>query len=126
MLTAGHAGVPLSVTEQQIQQQIRLQCSRGPVRLWRNNTGTLRDQHGRPVSFGLAKGSSDLIGYRTVTVTPEMVGTTVAVFCSIEVKTATGRVSAEQRQWLEVVRAAGGCAGVARSVEDAEALLATP
>lgn len=126
MLTAGHAGVPLSVTEQQIQQQIRLQCSRGPVRLWRNNTGTLRDQHGRPVSFGLAKGSSDLIGYRTVTVTPEMVGTTVAVFCSIEVKTATGRVSAEQRQWLEVVQAAGGCAGVARSVEDAEALLATP
>jgi len=118
--------VPLSVTEQQIQQQIRLQCSRGPVRLWRNNTGTLRDQHGRPVSFGLAKGSSDLIGYRTVTVTPEMVGTTVAVFCSIEVKTATGRLRPEQRQWLEVVRAAGGCAGVARSVEDAEALLASP
>ena len=111
------------MTAPQIQQQIRLACSRGPVRLWRNNTGTLRDQHGRPVTFGLARGSSDLIGYRTVTVTPEMVGQQVAVFTSLEVKAATGRVSAEQRQWLEVVAAAGGIAGVVRSVEDAEALL---
>ena len=77
-----------------------------------------------PVTFGLAKGSSDLIGYRTVTVTPEMVGQRIAVFTSLEVKTATGRVSAEQRQWLEVVAAAGGIAGVVRSVEDAQALLA--
>jgi hypothetical protein len=41
------------------------------------------------------------------------------VFTSIEVKTPTGRVSPEQRQWLEAVQAAGGIAGVARSVEDA-------
>jgi hypothetical protein len=111
------------MTEQTIQQQIRIACSTGPVRLWRNNTGTLRDQHGRPVTFGLAKGSSDLIGYRTVTVTPEMVGQRVAVFCSIEVKTATGRLRPEQQQWLEVIQAAGGIAGVARSVEDAQSLL---
>ena len=48
-----------------------------------------------------------------------MVGQRVAVFTSVEVKTATGRVSTEQRQWLEAVQAAGGIAGVARSVEDA-------
>jgi hypothetical protein len=111
------------MTEQQIQQQIRIACSTGDTRLWRNNTGTLRDQHGRPVTFGLAKGSSDLIGYRTVTVTPEMVGQQVAVFCSIEVKTASGRLRPEQRQWLDVIQAAGGIAGVARSVEDAQSLL---
>jgi hypothetical protein len=107
------------LTEQQIQQHIRIACSKGDTRVFRNNTGTLRDQHGRPVSFGLCKGSADLIGWRTVTITPEMVGTQVAVFTSIEVKTATGRLRPEQQQWLDAVQAAGGIAGVARSVEDA-------
>ena len=106
-------------SEQSIQQHIRLTCSTGATRLFRNNTGTLRDQHGRPVSFGLAKGSADLIGWRTVTITPEMVGTQLAVFTSIEVKTPTGRVKPDQQQWLDAVQAAGGIAGVARSVEDA-------
>jgi len=112
------------VTEHQIQQQIRLTCSTGSTRLFRNNTGTLRDQHGRPVSFGLCKGSADLIGWRTVTVTPEMVGQQVAVFTSIEVKAASGRLRPEQRQWLDAVQAAGGIGGVARSVADAVAILA--
>jgi len=107
------------VSEQRIQQQIRLACSTGDTRLFRNNTGTLRDQHGRPVQFGLCKGSADLIGWKRVTVTPEMVGQQVAVFLSIEVKTPTGRLRPEQKQWLDTVRAAGGIAGVARSVEDA-------
>jgi hypothetical protein len=55
-----------------------------------------------------------------------MVGTQVAVFTSIEVKTATGRLRPEQRQWLDAVQAAGGVAGVARSVEDAQVLLTSP
>jgi dihydroxyacid dehydratase/phosphogluconate dehydratase len=76
------------------------------------------------VQFGLARGSADLIGYRTVTITPEMVGQQVAVFASIEVKTPTGRIRPDQQAWLETVQAAGGIAGVARSVEDAKALLA--
>jgi hypothetical protein len=112
------------MTEQQIQQHIRIACSTGATRLFRNNTGTLRDQHGRPVSFGLCKGSADLIGYRSITITPEMVGQQVAVFASIEVKTPTGRIRPDQREWMETVQAAGGIAGVARSVEDAKALLA--
>jgi hypothetical protein len=114
--------IPMS-SEQHIQQHIRLACSTGPVRLFRNNTGVLRDANGRPVQFGLCKGSADLIGWTTRTITPDMVGQQVAVFTSIEVKTATGRLRPEQRQWLEVVETAGGIAGVARSVADAEALL---
>ena len=106
-------------SEQSIQQHIRIACSKGDTRLFRNNTGTLKDQHGRPVSFGLCKGSADLIGYRTVTITPDMVGQQVAVFLSIEVKTPTGRIRPEQQAWMETVQAAGGIAGVARSVEDA-------
>ena len=106
-------------SEQSIQQHIRISCSTGNTRLFRNNTGTLKDQHGRPVQFGLCKGSADLIGWKQVTVTPEMVGQQVAVFTSIEVKTPTGRIRPEQQQWLDTVQAAGGIAGVARSVEDA-------
>jgi hypothetical protein len=36
-----------SPSEHEIQQHIRLACGREAVRLWRNNTGTLVDQHGR-------------------------------------------------------------------------------
>ena len=113
------AGVSRGNSEQRIQQEIRLAVSKGDTRVFRNNTGTLRDQHGRPVSFGLAKGSADLIGWRTITITPEMVGQQVAVFTSIEVKSATGRLRPEQQQWLDAVQAAGGIAGVARCVDDA-------
>ena len=111
--------MPAAASEQSIQQHVRLACSTGATRLFRNNTGTLRDQHGRPVQFGLCKGSADLIGYRSITITPDMVGQQVAVFLSIEVKTPTGRIRPEQQQWLETIQSAGGIAGVARSVEDA-------
>ena len=111
------------MTEQQIQQHIRLACGKGDCRLFRNNTGTLKDANGRPVQFGLCKGSADLIGWRTITITPGMVGQQVAVFTSIEVKTPTGRVRPEQQQWLDAVQAAGGVAGIARSVEDAQAIV---
>jgi len=110
-------------SEQAIQQEIRLRLSRGSVRLLRNNTGVLKDKTGRPVQFGLAKGSGDLIGWRTVTVTPEMVGQKVAQFVSLEVKTPTGRVRPEQERWRQVVAEAGGVAAVVRSVEDAKRAL---
>ena len=113
-------------SEQTIQQHIRIACSTGDTRLFRNNTGTLKDHHGRPVQFGLCKGSADLIGWTTRTITPDMVGQQVAVFTSIEVKTATGRLRPEQQQWLDAVQAAGGIAGVARSVEDAQRLTTAP
>ena len=113
-------------SEQTVQQEIRIACSTGNTRLFRNNTGTLKDANGRPVQFGLCKGSADLIGWTTRTITTDMVGQQVAVFTSIEVKTATGRIKPEQQQWLDAVQAAGGIAGVARSVEHAQALTAEP
>jgi len=111
--------------ETEIQQRIRLALGTTPhLRLFRNQVGQLPDPRtGRPVQFGLARGSSDLIGWRTVTVTPDMVGTRLAVFTSIEVKTSTGRLTPQQHAWLGTVRNAGGIAGVARSVRDAEEIL---
>jgi hypothetical protein len=114
------------VSEQRIQQLIRLAVSKGPTRLWRNNTGALRDEHGRLIRFGLCEGSADLIGYSTVTITPDMVGQTVAVFTAVEVKSPTGRPTPQQVAFLNHIKAAGGRAGIARSVGDAEAILYGP
>ena len=121
--TASITRVPNAETD--IQQRIRLAVgTRSDLRLFRNNTGTLPDPRtGRPVQFGLARGSADLIGWRTITITPEMVGQRVAIFTSIEVKTTTGRTTPAQQAWLGAVRSAGGIAGVARSVRDAEEIL---
>ncbi len=111
--------------ETTLQQQIRLALgSRTDLRLFRNQVGQLPDPRtGRPVQFGLAKGSADLIGWRTITVTPEMVGQQLAVFTSIEVKTERGHVRPEQHAWERTVSAAGGIAGIARSIQDANDLL---
>ena len=111
--------------ETQLQQQIRLALGTRPdARLFRNSVGSLPDPRtGRLVTFGLARGSADLIGWRSVVVTPDMVGRRLAVFCSIEIKTPTGRQRADQQAWLIAVQGAGGIAGVARSVEQAVALL---
>ena len=111
--------------ETKIQQEIRLGLgTRDDVRLFRTQVGQLPDPRtGRPVQFGLAKGSADLVGWKTIEVTPDMVGQRVAVFTSIEVKTPTGRPTQYQRAWLEAVGNAGGIAGVARSVEDAVAII---
>ena len=111
--------------ETTLQQQIRLAVGINPeVRIFRNQVGSLPDpRSGRLVTFGLARGSADLIGWRTITVTQAMVGTRLAIFTSIEVKTPTGRVRPEQQAWLEAVQGAGGIAVIARSVPDAELAL---
>jgi hypothetical protein len=87
-------------------------------RLFRNNTGAIKDQTGRLVRFGLCKGSSDLIGFKPVTITPEMVGRTVAIFTAIEVKTPGGKPTPEQLHFVKRVKDHGGIAGIARSVEE--------
>lgn len=111
--------------ETTLQQQIRLAVGmRSDLRLFRNQVGSLPDPRtGRLVTFGLAKGSADLIGWRTITITPDMVGRQVAVFTSIEVKTPTGRIRPEQQAWLSTVQQSGGIAGIARSIADATQII---
>ena len=111
--------------ETELQQRIRLALgTRSDLRLFRNQVGQLPDPRtGRPVQFGLARGSADLIGWRIITITPSMVGSQVAVFTSIEVKTPTGRIRSEQQAWLACVQQCGGIAGVARSIADATQII---
>lgn len=91
------------------------------ARLYRNNVGKLQDKRGQWVAYGLCPGSSDLIGWHTVTISPDMVGSQVAVFVAVEVKTTDRRsqVTDEQERFLQVVTQAGGMAFVARTATEA-------
>ncbi len=125
------------MTESQIQAEIlRALGSRPDVRLFRNSCGVgwsgqlvrridnlVTLANARPVRYGLTPGSADLIGWQHITVTPEMVGRKLAVFASIEVKAAHGRLTPEQDNWRRVLQSAGGAAGVARSVAEAAGIL---
>lgn len=110
--------------ERRIQSEIQLAACAGggPARLWRNNTGALKDERGQLVRYGLCPGSSDLIGFRTVVITPEMVGQRIAIFTAVEVKDR-GRATEQQQAFINLVQQAGGLAGVARSVPEALSIL---
>ena len=107
--------------EKTVQNEILLAVGRGDTRLFRNNVGTgWQGNPPRPLRAGLCKGSSDLIGWRSIEITPDMVGQKVAVFLAIECKaTKGGRVSVDQQRFIDAVQDAGGIAGVARNVEEA-------
>lgn len=114
------------MTEQQIQNDIRRECNTGDARLWRNNIGTSITKRG-VIHYGIpGKGGSDLIGFKTVTVTPAMIGQKLAIFAAVEVKSPTGRPSTEQIAFIEYVRKCGGLAGIARSADEANQILNTP
>lgn len=109
------------MTEAEIQAAIWLAVGALPdVRIFRNNMGVATFAGGQRVRYGLANpGGSDLIGLRAVVVTPAMVGQKLAVFTALEVKTPTGRIEPEQRNFISFVQSFGGIAGVVRSPDDA-------
>jgi hypothetical protein len=111
------------MTESHTLQSIRLALSHDDVRLFRNNVGVLKDSRGNFVTYGLCPGSSDLIGWKSVTITPDMVGKRIAQFVAVEVKSNTGRPTDEQRAFVLAVRQNGGRAGFARSVPEAREIL---
>jgi hypothetical protein len=116
---------PRPSDEAAVSADIALAFGHGDCRLFRNNTGALKDARGRLVRYGLCPGSSDRIGWRTVTVTPEMVGKRVAIFVGIEAKDLD---SPKENQiiFCDSVLAAGGLAGFAHNVEEARAILCPP
>ena len=112
--------------ETKIQRQIMLALSAAGHTVWRNETGrfwTGRIIHKENTSVtlsnaimipcGLAVGSCDLIGIQAGT----------GRFFGIEVKTPKGRVSKEQKNFIEHVKKMGGLAGIARTPEEALNLL---
>ncbi len=110
------------MTETALLSRLLLRASALGMRLFRNNVGLLRDANGRPVRYGLCVGSSDLIGWTPYTVKPEDVGRTLALFTAIEAKIGRNQPTEAQGHFLDVVRAAGGVAIVARQESDVEQL----
>lgn len=114
------------MTESERQARIMLAVGALPgVRLFRNTVGQgwigkqvqgpndlVILRHASKVSFGLQVGSHDLIGWRTTLITQQMVGSKIAVFLGGEIKTHTGKLSAEQRNFHDNLLAAGGLSGI--------------
>ena len=83
------------MSEANQQQLIRLEAPKHDTQLLRNNSGACIDETGRLIRYGLGNDSkklnavfksSDLIGFTSVTITPDMVGQKVALFRAVEVK----------------------------------------
>jgi len=102
------------MTETDILKTIRLRLTKYG-RYFRNNTGVLKDQNGRPVKFGLAVGSSDLIGWTKTD--------RGAIFTAIEVKRPGKKPTEKQQNFINTVNENGGIAFVAFSADDAESKL---
>lgn len=128
-------------SEAAVQQHIRTQIALTGVELWRQNVGACTDANGRVIRYGILNDSkqvnqrfksSDLVGIRPILVTADMVGQVVGVFAAIECKASnwTYRPNDEhtqaQQRFIDLVRAAGGFAGFARSVEEARTILRLP
>jgi len=82
------------------------------------NRGDMIIRNYRIFHAGLMKGSSDLIGWKTQTITPDMVGKKIAIFTAVEVKTPTGKPTDEQLIFIKNVNDAGGIATIMRSPDD--------
>lgn len=113
------------MAEAKVKADIRLALGGRPdVRLFNNPVGLLYTEAGAPVKAGLGTGTSDLVGWRSVVITPEMVGQRIAQFVAIETKApAGGHRRQEQKNFVKIVNDMGGRAGFARSIEEAQAIV---
>lgn len=133
LLTAApwpQSNVTATGSEANAQQAVRFAVAQAGGMSWRNNVGATPARcpdcgtQRQPVRYGLANDSaqlnsriksSDLILAIPRVVTPEMIGTTIAQFGSVEVKapgwqyTGQGREAA-QAAWLALIKKLGGYA----------------
>lgn len=122
--------------ESPIQTAIRVECSTGDTRLFRQQAGqfwagdavTLTDgsvliRHPRRVTVGF-EGWPDLGGWTTVEVTPEMVGQRIAIAVQVEVKRDSGgNKRKRQVEFIAFALARGVRAGFAKSVAEAKRII---
>lgn len=95
--------------ESEIQHEVRLALGTQPgCVFYRNNVGQAefvspQGQVSR-VKYGLTEGSSDLIGFVSVAVTPEMVGKVIARFTALELKKPGASTEKSRREKQEMFR----------------------
>lgn len=131
----------MATKESKASQLVHLRASAWGAKLFRNNSGVLPNPDGVPIRFGLGNTSKkinaklkspDLLGWRTVTITPEMVGKQVAVVMGVEAKSkdfkhreSYSEKSREyaQNAFLQLIIKAGGIAGFAATEVDVDRIL---
>lgn len=120
------------VTHHNLRSEILLEANKiGGVKLWPNAVGvavngeivkTINDKgaryivvkNPRMIHYGLAKGSSDTIGFKT-----ELIGDIIVPrFMAMEIKIGKDYAKPIQKNFISLVNKCGGIAGVVRSVED--------
>lgn len=119
-------------SEAYVQSECRLLAPKQGLLLFRNNVGALVDDRGVPVRYGLANDSkqlnekiksADLIGIRRVVITPQMVGSTIGQFASIECKKRYWQPGEDrkregaQKEWANLVGTWGGYARITSSAQ---------
>lgn len=67
---------------------------------------------------GAPAGTSDIIGCKTVLITPQMVGKNIGQFVCFEVKVPGQNAKKHQENYLMMMRSRGAITGVVRSSED--------
>lgn len=99
--------------EMDVLRSIQLALSEAGAVTWRNNCGSYTDpRSGSFVKFGIGNpGGSDLVGIYK------------GKFCAFEVKSAKGKATEAQLNFIAAVIRHGGIAGVVRSQQDALDLL---
>ena len=119
--------------EGRVQDDVECSASSFSCKLLRNNVGSLKNDLDVWVRYGLGNiskklnkrlKSSDLVGWTTITITPEMVGRKVAVFTAIEVKPPSFKVTGvykedsrecAQERFCNLVREGGGFGAIVNS-----------
>lgn len=91
-------------------------------KLFRNQVGSYKIG-GRYITYGLGVGSSDGVGWRSIIITPDMVGMKLAQFLAAEVKLPGKKPTEMQQKFIDRVNEAGGIAGVVTSVDELLELL---
>lgn len=116
--------------EKDIQSLIVQEAAAKGCILWRNNVGCMSDKSNRLVRYGLANTSkkqnediksADLIGIKRVLITEAMVGKTLGLFISREVKRSGWKFKGNshelaQKRWADLINSMGGDAQIVNDV----------
>jgi len=123
------------VKEQSIQNQILIEMGQNGAYGLRVNSGSfwggeILSHDGKMLLLknptkilGAPKGTSDIIGCKTVLITPQMVGQNIGQFLCFEVKIPGQNAKSHQENYLMMMRSRGAITGVVRSPEDVVKIL---